>query len=208
MSIETKNNDKETVGMILSLLSNGYDDYLASRTLLNHNLILQGAILANTAIEKYFKSILIFAGNQIKYTHSIMKMLPQIKNFDVKLYNKLNIDFMVKVDSCYVLRYIDSAPQNFKITLQKKQILSELDFTISTINEKINISSIDGRKHMSKYSTDRDLKIHALVNNNYLFQNTTKEIFLTGTDYLHEIMIDSNKNFIEFKYQTDFNSEI
>ena len=38
---------------ILSFLKAGYDDYLSARILINHKLLLQGTILANTSIEKY-----------------------------------------------------------------------------------------------------------------------------------------------------------
>jgi len=202
MSNETKNSINVSVERVLSLLSNGYDDYLASRTLLNHNQILQGVVLANTAIEKYFKGILTLAKIKTKHSHSIKNLIPSIKNFDIKLFNRLNIDFIMQVDSCYVLRYIDSAPENFHIALRRNQILSELDFSISMIEEKININAIDGRKYMTKYSSDKVAKRHELVNNNYLFQNIAKESFLIGEDYLYEIWIHSNKQFTEVKYQT------
>ena len=47
---------------IQSFLKVGYDDYLSARILINHKLLLQGTILANTSIEKYLKAILIFKG--------------------------------------------------------------------------------------------------------------------------------------------------
>jgi HEPN domain-containing protein len=39
-----------------------YEDYITSRFLLNNGHTLQGAILASTAIEKYFKAMLVTLG--------------------------------------------------------------------------------------------------------------------------------------------------
>lgn len=203
MEIKTKSLDLKDALRLLGFLRNAYEDYLASRTLLNHNFILQGAILANTSIEKYFKAILTFKGDNLKHTHSIKGMIPSIKNFDFKLYNKLDKDFIEKIDACYTLRYIDSAPENFKITMFKKQILAELDFTISLMHDKINIKRNNGLEIKSQYWLDKDSNRTELIENNYLFGIMTKEEFLSGIDDVHEFQIDNNKNFIEFKYQTD-----
>ena len=97
--VRTKSFSHEEGVKLLGFLKNAYEDYLASRTLLNHNLIVQGAILANTAIEKYFKAILTFKGDSVKHTHSINGMLPSIKNYDKPLYDKLDIDLLAELIS-------------------------------------------------------------------------------------------------------------
>jgi HEPN domain-containing protein len=208
MELITKSLNLKDAQRLLGFFRNAYDDYLASRTLLNHNLILQGTILANTSIEKYFKAILTFKGDIIKHSHSIKGMLPSIKNFDTKLYNKLDKEFIEKVDACYALRYIDSVSENFKITMLKKQILAELDFTISLMHDKINVNKNNGSENKSQYEFDKDSKRIELIENNYLFGTLTKEDFLIGIDDVHEFFIDSNKNFIEIKYQTDVKGNI
>lgn len=58
----SKETQKATDLKIQSFLKVGYDDYLSARILINHKLLLQGTILANTSIEKYLKAILIFKG--------------------------------------------------------------------------------------------------------------------------------------------------
>src|SRR5580704_13560665 len=53
----------------INLTINAYDDYIASRFLLNNGYNMQGAILASTAIEKYLKAMLVCIGvdlNKIK----------------------------------------------------------------------------------------------------------------------------------------------
>lgn len=205
MEVITKSLDRNIALRLLGFLSNAYEDYLASRILLNHNLILQGAILANTSIEKYFKAILTFKGDKIKHTHSIKSLLPSIQNYDLKLYNNLDKEFIEQLDSCYTLRYIDSAPENFKIVMLRKKIIAELDYTISLMHDKIKINrnSTNGREHNSKYELDKESNRIELIENNYLFGDLEKKDFLVGTDDVHEFQIDTNKNFIEFKYQTE-----
>lgn len=203
MEIKTKSFYLEDGQRLLGFLRNAYDDYLSARTLLNHKLIVQGTILANTSIEKYFKAILTFKGDDVKHTHSIKSMLPSIKNFDPKLYNRLDIEFIEVLDGSYALRYIDSVPENYKIALQKKKILAELDYTISIIHDLIRIKNRNGEEAQSPYELDKALNRNELLENNYLFGTSTKEEFLIGIDDVHEFQIDNNKNFIEIIYQTD-----
>jgi hypothetical protein len=56
--------DKYRSKIFLGYLTAGFDDYLASRVLLNNLLLTQGAILASTAIEKYIKALMIIFGNE------------------------------------------------------------------------------------------------------------------------------------------------
>ena len=184
-------------------MKNAYEDYLASRTLLNHNLIVQGAILANTAIEKYFKAILTFKGDSVKHTHSINGMLPSIKNYDKPLYDKLDIDFIDRIDKCYTLRYLDAIPANFNLALRRKQTLSELDYVMSLVHNKINVKRPDGADGKSLYQHDKESGREELCENNYVVLELKREDFLLGIDDVYQIQFDANKNFIEFKYQTD-----
>ena len=206
-SIRTKSITHQDGLKLLGFLKNAYDDYLASRALLNHNLILQGAILANTSIEKYFKAILMFKGDTIKHTHSIKNFLPSIKNFDISLYKKLNKEFIHRLDACYSLRYIDTVPENFKITLLKKQTLAELDFTISLVFDKIKIKQKNRDENKHQYQKDKESNRNELCENNYLFGALTKDTFLTGIDDVYQFYVDNYKNFIEIKYQTDIKSK-
>ena len=44
-----------TVKRIEAFFDMAYRDYIASRVLINNDYVLQGAILASSAIEKYYK---------------------------------------------------------------------------------------------------------------------------------------------------------
>jgi hypothetical protein len=51
-------------GKVADFLEVAYKDYLAARVLFDADLLIQGAVLASTAIEKYLKAILAFRGNE------------------------------------------------------------------------------------------------------------------------------------------------
>lgn len=194
---------KQNALVLLSFLMNAYDDYLAARTLLNHNLILQGTILATTSIEKYFKAILTFKGDTLKHTHSLKKLLPSIKSFDRTLYDKLDIAFLELIDKSYNLRYIESAPAGFKIDLSKRNILANLDYTISLLYDKMKVQNENGEHNKSKYQIDLESKREELITDNYLYNNLTKEEYLKGFDLGYQINITADKSFVEIHYHTN-----
>ena len=127
-------------------------------------------------------------------------MLPSIKNFDPKLYGQLEINFINLVDYCYVLRYIDSVPSNFKVVLKRKEIIANLDFIISLMQNKISIEHLG---FQSIYEIDKDAKRKELLDNNYLLNSLSKTDFLKGIEDVSEFSIDQYNNFIEITYQTD-----
>lgn len=193
---------KQNALVLLSLLKNAYDDYLAARTLLNHNLILQGTILSTTSIEKFFKALLIYKGDTVKHSHSLKKLLPSIKSFDKTLYDKLDITFLELIEKSYCLRYIESAPAGFKIDLSKRNILANLDYTISLLHNKLKVQNQKGELNKTPYQNDWESKRKELITDNYLFNNLTIEEYLNGFDLGYQINITADKTFVEIHYQT------
>jgi HEPN domain-containing protein len=200
---KTKAVPKQNALVLLSFLMNAYDDYIAARPLLNHNLILQGTILSTTSIEKYFKAILTFKGDTPKHTHSLTKLLPSIKSFDRTLYDKLDISFLELIDTSYNLRYITSAPAGFKIALSKKNMLANLDYTISLLHDKMKVQNEKGEYDKSTYQNDWESRREELIDDNYLFNSLTKEEYLKGFDLGYQINITDDKEFIEMHYQIE-----
>jgi HEPN domain-containing protein len=188
--------------VFLGFLRNAYSDYLCARVLLNHNFIVQGAIFANTSTEKYFKAILTFRGEAIKRTHNITSFLPSIKNFDKKLYDELDKEFLKQIASCYILRYIDSAPKDFKLVLLRKHTLAKLDLIISQFETKFNFKK-NGTDYKRQYELDKESNRRELFDSNYLLNNQEKGIFLSGIDDVYEIQMDFNGQCIEVYYKTD-----
>jgi hypothetical protein len=77
---------------ILGFLGGAAKDYIGARVLLNARLPVQGAILASTAIEKYFKTVMAFRGNS-SCGHLKKAHWNSVKNFIPVIFADLNPDF-------------------------------------------------------------------------------------------------------------------
>jgi HEPN domain-containing protein len=205
----SKEIQKATDLKILSFLKVGYDDYLSARILINHKLLLQGTILANTSIEKYLKAILIFKGVKLtgKENHMTTILLEKLIGFDNKLYSQIDKSFIELLEKSYKLRYIDDkVPKGYKISIGRRDLLTNLDYTVSLLANKLYIGSNnqDG-KNETQYQLDLREKNQDLYYNNYLLNDIPKEKFLLGIDDVYKFFIDENGNFSEVIYKSDIN---
>jgi hypothetical protein len=116
------------------LLSIGYRDYIASRVLLNNGYIMQGALLASTAVEKYLKAVLALSGISCKYH---MDKLGQIKPLFqhtpyTMMFDILDPVFLDMLSKAYRYRYLDekTVTKPDTVGFLVTQFLGTLDFTI------------------------------------------------------------------------------
>ena len=93
--------------LILLWLGWADKDYVAARRLLLNAYLPQGAAMANTALEKYFKTLLMFVGKEIPRSHdivflreSILASFPNLKDVDG--------NFLKVLGKAYRLRYPDN----------------------------------------------------------------------------------------------------
>ncbi|MFT4155148.1 hypothetical protein [Parafilimonas sp.] len=119
------------------LISLGYRDYIASRFLLNNNYILQGTVLASSAVEKYLKAGLAMNGKRLKKFHldslgqfkSLYSQTPYHMMFDV-----LDPVFLEILGKAYKYRYYDentiTKPDTIGFLIN--QFLGTLDFTVDS----------------------------------------------------------------------------
>lgn len=194
----SKEFSKEDGLKLVSFLTTGYDDYLSARILINNGLLLQGAILANTAIEKCLKAIVTFMEGKLKYSHKTTLLLEAIKDFDTKLYNQINQPFVALIEKAYQMRYIDSLSNGFRICLVRRNVLAELDSIISLLANKIKL------KNETKYEVDKKANKPSLYENNFVLNNIDKNEFLIGLDDAFEFIVDEKIGFFEVSYQFDF----
>jgi HEPN domain-containing protein len=91
-------------------------DYVAARRLLLDGLLVQGACLANTAIEKYLKATLNAHGKRIPHTHDPSRLYQEAKSFSTL---KLDEAFLMLLVNAYRLRYPDDLKGGFNISLSQ-----------------------------------------------------------------------------------------
>jgi hypothetical protein len=197
--------DKYRSKIFLGYLTAGFDDYLASRVLLNNLLLTQGAILASTAIEKYIKALMIIFGNE-SHGHLKKSHWNSLRNYSPKIYNQINKDFLKLCQKCYKLRYLDSLKDNFNLVIAQLEFLAELDHTIDTIEKSFKFISKNNPDGLHRYATAIKSKDIRLFQNNYILNNIKKSDLLNENyQMIYEIRIIGNTHF-EIMYSiTSFN---
>ena len=112
-------------------------DYIAARQLLLDGLLVQGAALSNTAIEKYFKTIFLIAQAPPPKTHDVPKLLHKLQERGVAL--NLNEDYIALLFKLYKLRYPDELEKGFSVAIDRTRMLTELDRSVFEIRKGFNI---------------------------------------------------------------------
>jgi hypothetical protein len=182
----------------------GFKDYLGARVLLNKKLVLQGAILASSSVEKYFKAIVALRGN-VAPGHLKKAHLASVENYDPKYFAKINQSFLKMLQLVYDLRYLDNPQKpkrNFTITLERRPILAELDAMVIDLQQKFKFGQGD-QILRSHYEHMVDSKDFALWENNHILNKVDKNEFLPGTDVIYAIRIDEDLGLLEVYYETD-----
>src|SRR5882724_1639959 len=100
--------DPKKKSTIIGWLNVADDDYLSARVLIDNGLLIQGAVLSCTSIEKYLK--MIHAIFDIKFAsrgdpHNVLDLYKSIKKHDAKI--NLNEDYLKLLVKIYKFRYPD-----------------------------------------------------------------------------------------------------
>lgn len=107
-------------------------DYLAARYLLLGSMVVEGCILANTAIEKYLKALYSHLELPIPRSHAVQALYCEVRASG-KSTVALNDAFLNVLQKAYGLRYPDELPNDFNIALNQMKLLAELDRTVFAI---------------------------------------------------------------------------
>lgn len=187
------------VNSTLGFLNLGFKDYLAARVLLNSGLLLQGATLASTSVEKYFKAVLAIHGDY-SHGHLNVEQLNAIKAIEPKLYSSLNKSFLLFLQKCYQLRYFDTLGRGFTLAIIQRPTLAELDYSMSEIRKGFKLQRGD-KKVVTAY--DKALEDHeeSLFLNNYILGDGDKGSFLLKEDNLvYAMRLDDTVGLVEVDY--------
>lgn len=163
---------KDRVNLALGLIRTAYNDYIAARVLLNKDYTLQGVILASTALEKYFKALIVSHSGKFKPVHFdrfdlIKKAIEEI-GYDV-IINKMDPRFIEILSKIYPLRYYDNIKSPTSVGFFKNQFLGELDQAIYWFDQAIILSDDKGTV-LSPVKRDFQNKNLDLLENNWVTQ--------------------------------------
>lgn len=203
---------EERVNIALGMIQTAYSDYIAARVLLNKNYILQGVILASTAIEKYFKALIIAHSGKIIPVHfdrfDRIKQAVEEIGYSV-LIEKMDSRFIDILTKAYPLRYYDNIKSSTSIGFFRNQFLGELDQAIYWFDQAI-ILYYDKGAIISPLKLDFQNKTPDLLENNWVTQNPIDKKRFMETDcegfaiyihpqYLfHGVKVSSEKGMIPY----------
>lgn len=175
---------EERVNLALGLIRTGYNDYIAARVLLNKNYTLQGVILASTALEKYFKALIVTHSGKIKPVHfdrfdQIKKAVEEI-GYDV-IINKIDPRFIEILTKVYPLRYYDNIKSPTSVGFFKNQFLGELDQAVYWFDQALILSDDKGTV-LSPVKRDFQNKNPDLLENNWVTQKPIDKKKFMETD--------------------------
>jgi hypothetical protein len=180
-------------------LNIAYKDYLAARVLLNAHLPVQGAVLASTAVEKYFKAILAFGGNESQ-GHLKKAHFNAVKNFDPQLWALLSQEFVELLQRVYSLRYQDDLEKSFNVVIATREFLAELDCTAVTIQACFKLRQGE-KEAVLMYHQDRKLNDPRLLFNNHVLSSIEKQTFISGEpQFVYEVRNCPLRGFMEVSY--------
>lgn len=184
----------------LAFLNDAYDDYIAARILFGSQLLKQGAILSSTCLEKLFKALISLKG---PYPHGHLRKAHwnQFKNYNRKLYNRLNEDFLRLNQKCYQLRYTESLDEGFNLVIARNEYLAELDYTFLTIYRSFKIES-NVNKVKLRYDHAVETKDFNLFADNHMLQDIDKEKYSYEKQRIYEIRVTKGGNIV-LEYNTE-----
>ena len=169
-----------------ALIQLGFDDYIASRHLLNNKLIMQGVTLASTAVEKYLKAVLATFGKVKKVHLDRLDVLKnQLKECYTDFTDKFDERFLEILGKAYKIRYYHDNEETITIGFFLHQFLCELDYTIHFFENVVYTGIKDGNDNevltfYKKYVHERNPN---LTFNNYLFEGLSKNEFMERPGY-------------------------
>lgn len=191
----------EKAKRIVGLKGNAFNDYLSARVLLNQELLFQGAILANTAIEKEIKGYLEAIGIIVTIKHNSNKLYNLLHKHKPDVASKLNKEFIKELSRIYEARYTDSLPANFNFTIVRNKYLVELDYTYSILEPLFRYNRASEKKFgITRYEDAINKKDSRLFLNNCVLKSTTKEALFSKPDAVYEFRIIFNHEIFEVSY--------
>lgn len=128
--------------MLLHWLTWADADYLAARRLLTDGLLLQGAALANTAIEKYLKALLSLHGEKVLRLHDPLLIYRKVKECGSSL--ELDEKFLELLGKSYRMRYPDDIEDGYNLVLSQALLLDALDRTVKSISDRVVVGNLEG----------------------------------------------------------------
>jgi HEPN domain-containing protein len=185
----------------LDWLSWGDSDYVAARRLLLDDLLVQGAALANTALEKYLKAVFAISQQRIPRIHDPLRLYVEIKSAGGTL--SLDESFLALLVKAYDLRYPDDLEPGYNIVLTQAAILNALDESVFELNGRFRFERSDSRPVHRLLDHLIETKDPRVLTKNTALKTLTKNELLGGQSSVFEMRMLPNGVRLEAHYSTE-----
>ena len=185
---------------VLDWRSWGDSDYVAARRLLLDDLLVQGACLANTAIEKYLKAILAIQKRRVLRIHDPLDLYHRIRPGGTLLLDEQFLALLVKV---YTLRYPDDLKPGFNIVLSRALLLDALDQSVFGIRSHFEFGFADGRPVTTFLDNLLESKDARILTDNTALGTITQEDLFNRPSAVFEMRVLDNGGRLEAHYQAE-----
>ena len=175
-------------------------DYVASRRLLLKAYLPQGAALANTALEKYFKTLLLLAGEKVPKVHDISALHEQLITVFPKL-PEVNRTYLALLGKAYELRYPDALKPGFSVSLSQAKTLTELDRTVYQIRRGFKFNRSSGRAVELWMDARIAEGAPDLIEANCYFGNADRPKVFEQFPHYYEMRVVSEDDILEVYYE-------
>jgi len=191
---------KAHVRKVVDFMNDGFHDYIAARVLLNAGLLQQGAVLASTAIEKYFKAVMATRSME-SHGHLKTAHWNSVRNLEPVLFAQIDGDFLQLCKKCYDLRYTEQLSIGFNAVIAQREFLAELDATVALIEDTVVRASGDGKEVQTRYTVmKRENDARIWINNHVLAQSVKEAFIYSDNQVVHEIKQGSHGGLMEVTY--------
>jgi HEPN domain-containing protein len=184
---------------VLHWLTWADSDYLAARRLLLDGLLVQGASLANTSIEKYLKALLAFQNKKVIRGHKPLEIYNKVKEGSSL---RLDETFLGLLEKSYEMRYPDDLEEGYNIVLSQALLIDALDQSAKSITDRIAMKKNSGEPAKRNLDLLIEQRNSQLFSMNTALGTITKDALLTQPSLVFECRFLYG-NYLGAEYVTD-----
>jgi HEPN domain-containing protein len=173
------------------------DDYICARTLLIDGFLVQGAMFANTAVEKYLKAVMLVKGIKLMKTHNVIRLYDRLKGSGIA---PLNEGYLRALGKAYKMRYPDDLERNFNLGLCQSQLLAELDASVHRIRTGFGLRRNDGTPMKTSFDTMLENSDPLLINRNSAFAAYKREELFQQPVPCYDMRVMPDGTIVQIKY--------
>ena len=178
------------------------DDYVAARLLINNALLVQGAILSVTAIEKYLK--MVHKIRRLSFPrrdpHNLLDLYNSVKSKGLDM--GLNVDYLALLVKVYRMRYPDKIEADFNFVLNQAKLLAALDESVYAIRHRlVVVSTQPEEKRESKFEYWISSNYNHLMRMNHCYcAEVKRENLFKNPSIYREVRFVKGKTWMEAGY--------